>query len=661
MCGFAGFLGGYAAGDTFLEAMGDALYHRGPDDGGVWSDPDAEVGLAFRRLSIIDLSPAGHQPMRSATGRYVIVYNGEIYNHGQLRARLEQQNRAPAWRGHSDTETLLAAIEAWGVDEAVTHATGMFAFALWDRQLRALTLGRDRIGEKPLYYGWQNGVFLFASELKALKRHPAFKQEVDRQTLTLLMRHNYIPAPHCIYRGMHKLMPGTLLTVTLAERAARPRAYWDARAVVAEGLARPFEGTPEAAVDALDAELRRSIAGQMIADVPLGAFLSGGIDSSTVVALMQQLSDRPVRTFSIGFEEDDFNEAGFAKEVAAHLGTHHTEWYISPQEARDVIPKLPAIYCEPFSDSSQIPTFLVSQLARQQVTVSLSGDGGDELFAGYNRYVLAQRFWARMASVPARVRGGVSEMILKVPRQTWSRVMAPAQRWLGNVVTEANAADRAIRAAEVLAAKDQTDLYKLLVSHWNEPESLVLDAHEPDTLLTDQDYGLQADNFIHEMMALDLVTYLPGDILVKVDRAAMANSLETRVPFLDHGVVELAWRLPLDYKLRDGVSKWPVRQVLNRYVPRRLVERPKMGFGVPIDSWLRGPLRDWAEDLIDESRLRAEGYFDPRAVHRKWAEHQSGHRNWHYHLWDVLMFQAWLAAQTDLCVETTPQTITSNL
>jgi asparagine synthase (glutamine-hydrolysing) len=646
MCGFAGFLGRYADGAAKLDAMGCALHHRGPDDSGTWTDADAQVGLAFRRLSILDLSPAGHQPMQSANGRFVLVFNGEIYNHPQLRHTLAQQAAAPCWRGHSDTETLLAGFSAWGIDETVQRATGMFAFAVWDRETRTLTLGRDRVGEKPLYYGWQQGAFLFGSELKSLRVHPAFNADVDRDVLALLMRHNYVPAPHCIYRGMHKLLPGSLLTVSLNDRESQPRRYWDVRNVVADGLANPFEGTPEEAVDALDAELRRAVKGQMLADVPLGAFLSGGIDSSTIVAIMQQLSGRPVKTFSIGFEEDVFNEAGFAKEVAAHLRTDHTELYVSPTQARDVIPLLPAIYDEPFSDSSQIPTYLVSKLARSSVTVSLSGDGGDELFAGYTRYALSRRFWAKMSAVPANVRSGLGEMILKVPARTWSRVLRPAHRLMRNTVTKVGVGDRMIRGAEVLAARDQTELYRLLVSHWTEPESLVIGATEPGTILTRPEMRPRTDSFIHEMMALDLMTYLPDDILVKVDRAAMANSLESRIPMLDHGVVELAWRLPLDYKLRDGITKWPLRQVLYRYVPRALVERPKMGFGVPIDSWLRGPLREWAEDLLSESRLRSEGYFEPAPIRQKWADHLSGRRNWHYHLWDVLMFQAWLAEQS---------------
>jgi asparagine synthase (glutamine-hydrolysing) len=646
MCGFAGFLGNYSAGAAFLDAMGRELYHRGPDDAGLWTDPDADIALAFRRLSIIDLSSAGHQPMHSAHGRFVLVFNGEIYNHSELRAELEKSGSAPAWRGHADTETLLAGFEAWGVEATVQRTVGMFAFALWDRETRTLTLGRDRLGEKPLYYGWQQGVLLFGSELKALRAHPAFRAEIDREALALLMRHNYIPAPYSIYRGIGKLIPGTLVKFSLNKQAAEPEHYWDARNAITEGLAQPFAGSPADAVEELRKRLRESIRGQMIADVPLGAFLSGGIDSSTVVAVMQELSSRPVRTFSIGFQEDGYNEAVYAKQVAAHLGTDHTELYVSPEQAREVIPLLPSIYCEPFSDSSQIPTYLVSRLARQHVTVSLSGDAGDELFAGYHRYALSQRYWQTIARVPTGLRSIAARGIRSVPAATWTRLLNPFRDRLQGVLNQSTPGERLIRAAEMLASRDSTDLYLVAVSHWNDPAGLVLADAEHATVLTNKAIRPRADHFVHEMMALDLLSYLPDDILVKVDRAAMAVSLETRVPFLDHRIVEFAWSLPLDYKLRNGVTKWPVRELLYSYVPRELVERPKMGFGVPIDHWLRGPLRDWAEDLLDENRLRSEGYFQPEPIRRKWHEHLSGRYNWHYHLWDVLMFQAWLAQQS---------------
>lgn len=662
MCGLAGFLqiNGFGADQACALAtrMGERIAHRGPDDGGVWVDADAGITLAHRRLSILDLSPAGHQPMVSPSGRYVIVFNGEIYNHLEIRRELtdfslsSQDGGAGGllgegkyWRGHSDTETLLAGFDTLGIEATVKKSIGMFAFAVWDKHNRTLTLGRDRLGEKPLYYGWQGDAFLFGSELKALKAHPDFRAEIDRNALTLLMRHNYIPAPYSIYQGIAKLQPGCLLTVSLNQREPRVTPYWLGREMVKHGLARPFTGNVSEAVDALDRLLKDAVGQQMVADVPLGAFLSGGVDSSTVVALMQAQSNRPVRTFSIGFHENCYNEAQHAKAVARHLGTDHTEWYVTPQDALGVIPRLSSLYDEPFADSSQIPTFLVSQMARQHVTVSLSGDAGDELFGGYNRYVLGQRLWGKLSLLPPWLRQRLSNLITGISPHAWNRLLNPLQSVFSSELAQANIGDRLHKGAGVMAAKNPAELYCLLVSHWSHPEQLVIGASEPLTALTDSTRQAKTDHFIHQMMALDMLSYLPDDILVKVDRAAMAVSLETRVPFLDHRVVEFAWRLPLSYKLRDGVGKWALRQVLYKYVPRELIERPKMGFGVPIDAWLRGSLRDWAEALLDESRLRQEGYFNPEPIRQKWGEHLSGKRNWQYHLWDALMFQAWLEVQ----------------
>lgn len=664
MCGLAGFLqvNGFASDQARLLAMemGNSIAHRGPDDGGVWVDAVAGIALAHRRLSILDLSPAGHQPMVSASGRYVIVFNGEIYNHMGIRRELtdfppslvlpgQKEGEAGViggskhWRGHSDTETLLAGFNAWGIEAAVRKAAGMFAFAVWDKHDRTLTLGRDRLGEKPLYYGWQGDTFLFSSELKALKAHPRFCAVIDRNALALLMRHSYIPAPYSIYQGIAKLQPGCLLTVSLNQREPRVTPYWQGRQVVEDGLARPFAGSASEAVDALELLLKDAVGQQMVADVPLGAFLSGGVDSSTVVALMQAQSSRPVRTFSIGFHEKRYNEAQHAKTVAHYLGTDHTEWYVTPQDALDVIPRLSNLYDEPFADSSQIPTFLVSQMARQHVTVSLSGDAGDELFGGYNRYVLGQRLWGKLSLLPPWLRQRLSNLLTGVSPGVWNRLFDVLQLVFSPALVQSNISDRLQKGANVMAARNPAELYYMLVSHWSQQsEQLVLGAIEPLTALTDSARQVKTDHFIHQMMALDMLSYLPDDILTKVDRAAMSVSLETRVPFLDHRIVEFAWCLPLHYKLRNGVGKWVLRQVLYKYVPRELIERPKMGFGVPIDAWLRGPLRDWAEALLDESRLRREGYLNPGPVQQKWAEHLSGKRNWQYHLWDVLMFQAWL-------------------
>jgi asparagine synthase (glutamine-hydrolysing) len=656
MCGFAGFACTPSrVGDPYpvLERMGNSIRHRGPDDSGIWYDEPSVVGFVHRRLSVVDLSTAGHQPMACPTGRYVIAFNGEIYNHLDLRAELEKVGAGgPAsvpWRGHSDTETLLAGFAAWGIKATVERCIGMFAFAVWDRKARVLTLGRDRLGEKPLYYGWQGlgdgACFLFGSEVKALKAHPSFAAEINRDALLLLMRHNYIPAPHSIYRDIFKLPAGSLLTVSLDRREPIIEAYWSLVDMAVSGNGSPLDGSPEEIVDELEGLLRSAVRQQMVADVPLGAFLSGGIDSSTVVALMQAQSDRPVKTFTIGFNEEGYDEAVHAKAVARHLGTDHTELYVTPQQALDVIPKLPTLYCEPFADSSQIPTFLVSQLARQKVTVSLSGDAGDELFSGYNRYVLARKLWGKMSRLPRGARSLTASGIRAMSPATWNKLLGPMQPLAPRTLRQTNIGDKLHKGAGVLAARRVDDLYLGLVTHW-EPEGLVIGGQEPATCLRGNPLPLPGLDDVQRMMAMDAITYLPDDILVKVDRAAMGVSLEGRVPFLDHRVVEFAWRVPQSMKLRDGVGKWILRQVLYRHVPKELIERPKMGFGVPIDAWLRGPLRDWAEALLDEGRLRREGYFKPAPIRAKWAEHLSGQRNWQYHLWDVLMFQAWLEEQS---------------
>lgn len=626
--------------------MADTIAHRGPNDQGIWTTPGSGICLAHRRLSIIDLSPAGHQPMASSSGRYELVFNGEIYNHADLRLQLEQSGAAPVWRGHSDTETLVAGFDAWGIENTLKQSIGMFAIAVWDLEQRQLVLARDRLGEKPLYYGWQgsgsDAAFIFGSELKALRAHPSFRAPIDRNALALYLRHNYIPAPHTIYQGIYKLQPGCTLSVSWDSQEPDIQAYWSAFDVMLKGQATRNEPrSPQEAVDELEALLKSAVGQQMVADVPLGAFLSGGVDSSTVVALMQSQSSRPVQTFTIGFHEAGYNEAEHAELVARHLGTEHTELYVTAQEAMAVIPKLPTMYDEPFSDSSQIPTFLVSELARRHVAVSLSGDAGDELFSGYTRYTTTSGIWNKLSRLPMPLRRAAARSITAVSPQTWSAMTG----WLPSRHFKQRFGDKLHKGAGVLSSRSIDDLYHGLVSHWSDPADVVINGHEPPTLLAGLQPNLSGLSSVERMMALDLKTYLPDDILVKLDRAAMTVSLEARIPMLDHRVVEFAWQLPHALKYRDGMGKWVLRQVLYRHVPQHLIDRPKMGFGIPIDSWLRGPLREWAETLLDESRLRKEGYFHPAPIRQKWAEHLDGSRNWAYHLWDILMFQAWLEAQ----------------
>lgn len=651
MCGIAGFFSqrgaqGGAAADT-LARMAESLRHRGPDHSAVWTCEDRKIGLAHTRLAVLDLSPAGSQPMRSASGRYVVVYNGEIYNHQQIREQLADAGRVQNWKGHSDTETLLAAIEAWGLKEALSRSQGMFAVALWDELERSLTLARDRLGEKPLYYGreYPGGPFLFGSELKALAQHPQFRGEIDRDALTLLLRYCYIPAPFSIYRGIRKLLPGTILTLESVGAEPNIEHYWSAAKIAEDGKANPLDCGASEAIDSLERLLRSAIGQQMVADVSLGAFLSGGVDSSVVVALMQGVSARPVKTFTIGFHEQGYNEAEHAKAVARHLGTDHTELYVTPEEARAVIPELPAIYDEPFADSSQIPTHLVSTLARSEVTVSLSGDGGDELFGGYNRYMLTDGLWKRMSAIPAPMRGAAARLMTLVGPEAWNRIGHLGSGVLPKALRFDRLGDKIHKGAPLLGSRSAEELYGGMISLWRKPENVVRGATEPVSQATGAAPELRGLPSVERMMALDMLGYLPDDILVKVDRASMAVSLESRVPLLDHRVVELAWKLPYRFKVRDGQSKWILRQLLYRHVPKKLIERPKMGFGVPIDSWLRGPLRDWAEELLDERRLYEQGFFHPDPIREVWNAHLSGRANEQYRLWSVLMFQSWLRSR----------------
>ncbi|MBC8284557.1 MAG: asparagine synthase (glutamine-hydrolyzing) [Nitrospinae bacterium] len=637
MCGIVGYWNNDFVDVAIAKGMANKIQHRGPDDGGVWCDKTAGLAMAHRRLSIIDLSPAGHQPMISPCKRYVLIYNGEIYNHQELRKELDDLGDGFDWRGHSDTETLLAALRHWGIEKTLQKLNGMFAFALWDSVEKKLFLARDRMGEKPLYYGINSNNFLFGSELKGLTAHPDWKCEINRDALALFMRHNYIPSPWSIYTNILKLPPAHFVVISnFGKSISNPICYWDLKQII-ENKPIKESKTADEWVEELNHLLLDSVKRRMVSDVPLGAFLSGGLDSSMVVAAMQAQSERPVQTFSIGFHEDKYNEAHYAKAVAKHLGTDHTELYVTPQEALDVIPNLPEMWDEPFSDSSQIPTFLVSKLAKRHVTVSLSGDGGDELFCGYNRYFLGSRIWNKLRLFPLSLRKVLSKTLSMAP----GHQLEYMQGILPKGLQVSNLADRIPKLAEVLNHRDCQSFYRQLVSHWKKPEQLVLGSIEPRTLFNSPNEMPTYANF-HEMaMYLDTKTYLPGDILTKVDRASMAVSLEARVPLLDHRLVEFAWEVPSKYKYRNGQGKWLLKQVLYRYIPRELMERPKMGFGVPIEQWLRGPLKDWGEEFLSEKRLREDGFFNPKPIRKMWEEHVSGKRRWHYYLWDVLMFQAW--------------------
>jgi asparagine synthase (glutamine-hydrolysing) len=646
MCGFAGAFDPGCEAEQWphrLAGMAEALRHRGPDDEGLWHDPEAGVGLAFRRLAVLDLSAEGHQPMLSASGRFVIAYNGEVYNFQALAAELA--SAGTQFRGHSDTEVMLAAIETWGLTAAVSRFVGMFAFALWDRTDRRLHLVRDRIGIKPIYWGWSRGTLLFGSELTALRRHPSFAASLDRSAVASFLRFSFVPAPYAIFEGFRKLEPGCIRTFDLSapERGGEGRLapYWTLAGAASHGLAHPFEGDEREAVDELERRLKESVALRMIADVPLGAFLSGGIDSSLVVALMQAQATGRVRTFTIGFEEKEYDESAFARDVAARLGTEHTERIVTADEALAAVPRIAALFDEPFADSSQVPTLLVCELARAHVTVSLSGDGGDELFAGYKRYALFEDLRRSLGRLPQSVRKPLAAITGAVPVGAANRLFALADPWIRRYGSGGAAGDKLRKLAELLELPDEGALYAHLLSHWKAPERLVVGAAERPRLADRADRPAGFRDAIHPLMFDDTLSYLPDDILVKVDRTSMSVGLEARVPILDHRVVEFAWRLPLSLKRTRGGTKWALRQVLYRHLPKELVERPKMGFGLPIDVWLRGPLRAWAEDLLSASRLRRDGLLDPAPIREKWGEHLSGRRNWQYYLWDVLVLQAW--------------------
>lgn len=640
MCGIAGFLelGGNSTAERLQDisaAMAKRLAHRGPDAAGSWVDASAGIALGHRRLAIRDLSSQGGQPMLSACGRYVLVHNGEIYNCDHLRQTLEGEG-AWHWSGHSDTEILLAAISHWGLEAALARLSGMFAFALWDREKATLYLVRDRLGEKPLYYGWMGNTLLFASELKALHAHPAWRGEIDRDSVVQLLRFGYIPAPGSIFRGICKLPPGMLLEISRA--AAAPRSYWTLDEVARAGMASPFQGDAGEAAGQLEQLLRQSVRQQMVADVPLGVFLSGGVDSSLVAALAQAEGRAPIRTFSIGFAEAAYDETRHARQVARHLGTEHAEMVVTPQHALALIPDLPEIYDEPFADPAQIPACLLARFARQHVVTCLSGDGGDELFGGYDRYLWGARAWALGRSLPDSVRKHAASLLVAIPGRLWDvlgAALPPRQRYFLSGA-------RLHKLARILAAERPDEVYLRLVERWDSAVEMVPGARQLLLPGEPHAWGDGTGGMVQRMLLLDGMGFLPDDVLAKVDRATMAVGLESRAPFLDHHIAEFAWRLPLAMKICQGHNKWLLRQVLYRHVPEKLVERPKMGFAVPLDDWLRGPLRDWAEHLLDERSLRHGGLLDARLVRRKWQEHLSGKRHWQHGLWSVLMLQAWL-------------------
>jgi len=642
MCGFVGFILSGNKGQDMTNVISDmtqSIEHRGPDGKGVWTDKNLGIALGHRRLSIIDTSVLAAQPMESHSKRYVITYNGEIYNFKELRKKLIKCG--VLFKSQSDTEVLLSAIENWGIEESLKSAVGMFAFALWDKQEKILTLARDRIGEKPLYYGFQNDDFIFGSELKALKIHPNWAGEINRNSIALQMQYSYIPAPHSIYKDIFKLTPGSYIQFnTRTKLLDKPKKYWSLKGAYEEGIKNQYNYSNSSAVSSLDKLLNQTIKEKMISDVPLGAFLSGGIDSTTLVSLMQFNSNKKIKTFSIGFFEENYNEAHYAKKIANYLKTDHTELYVTNRQVMDVIPKLPYIYDEPFSDSSQIPTFLVSKMAGESVKVAISGDGGDELFAGYNRYSYGQRLWNKSSKVPGYIQSSMAKFILNYQISSWDKLGGVYNFFFPEKISRIG--EKLHKLANILPVTSQEDLYLSFISSWKGPADLVIGSKDVPTVIDSFDKHLDCDSFATKMMYLDSITYLPDDILCKVDRASMYSGLEVRSPFLDHRIVEFSAHLPMKQKIYNGHGKWLLRQVLYNYIPKSLVDNPKMGFSIPIGIWLRGPLRDWAEGLLNSDRLKKEGYLNADLVQEKWNEHLSGKRDWQNLLWNILMFQAWL-------------------
>ena len=645
MCGFTGYISSYPMGkfsnnESIIHEMTGSLIHRGPDSEGYWKDSSEGIVMGFRRLAILDTSSNGNQPMISNNGQFVIVFNGEIYNHLILRKEIEGIKKNHQWSSGSDTETILCGFELWGIHETIQKCTGMFGFAVWCNKNKELVLGRDRLGEKPVYYGWQgeshDRVFLFGSELKAFQKHPSFQKEIDRDSISSFLRYSYVPAPNSIYKDIFKLLPGHMLKVSQRNQKPDMKEYWSATHIAQQNHKLSFASDSEA-IDSLDEVLRSSVKQQMIADVPIGAFLSGGIDSSVITSLMQEQSMEKIKTFTIGFDQKGFNEAEHAKAVAKHLNTDHAELYIDSQDLLNVIPRLSELYDEPFGDSSQIPTYLISKFAKQTVTVALSGDGGDELFCGYNRYKITDKYWKKLKIIPPFLRRILANSILKIPPQQIDKMYSLFSR----NSQYANFSDKVLKGSNVIASQDIADLYVGLISACKDPNSLVIDGIESNKFLHSKLSTLRNLDDLSLMMLMDLLTYLPDDILTKVDRAAMGVSLETRVPMLNHQIVEFAMQLPQEYKLRDNQTKWLLREVLYRRVPKELIDRPKAGFAIPIGFWLRTSLKDWADDLLSESSIHEQGFFHAVKIRERWQQHLSGTHNWEHFLWNILMFQSW--------------------
>ena len=649
MCGIAGFISPYLSRDSFnktITCMIDKLGHRGPDDKGIWFDTKSGVALAHSRLSIIDLSKAGHQPMISSCKRFYIVFNGEIYNHKMLREELPDSIK---WRGHSDTETLINGISYWGLERTLSKLVGMFSFALWDIEQKKLTLVRDRLGEKPLYFGFIGKTMVFGSELKSMEVFPEKSLEIDKNSLETYIRFGYIPAPLSIYKGIYKLSPGNFIEISIEDVMARSvhniRQYWSLEEVIHNKQANPFLGSKADATDYLEILLKDSISGQILADVPLGAFLSGGIDSSSLVSIMQSQSRDPVNTFTVGFEEFHYDESKSAQKVSSFLGTNHREYIMSPNDAINIIPDLPAIYDEPFSDVSQIPTFWVSKFASNNVKVCLSGDGGDELFCGYSRHIAGPRIWKILKNIPIPLRKIIANFIQNFPPSSWDRFYYYCEIFIPRHLRINFPGLKLYKISELINTQTLKEVYLALISSWSSSENIMLK--------NSQSLGKEALEFEnikqidahHQMMYMDTLNYLPNDILVKVDRASMASSLETRLPLLDHRIVEFAWSIPLEMKLQNKRSKWLLREVLKRYLPYNLIDRPKSGFAVPIAKWLKGPLKNWADELLDEKLIDSQEFLSSKSIKSIWNEHLSGKQNWSKKLWTILMFQSWLKAK----------------